>query len=140
MVDDPGRPGNWVALPENGLGALMAFAAGPGYARPRSGVVPRPVRVTLERPGRPPISWEEERTPEDDAVILESIVSYLAEAGITAAAPVTAWEILLPEGVTGADLERRTGAAMAEVPVRRGPLTQAEVDAVVHAVQDVVSP
>ncbi len=81
---------------------------------------------------------EEERGPEDDAIVQASIAEYLAEAGI-AAAPVTAWEILLPERVTGTDLELRTGAAVAQVPAPRGsPLTQGEVDAIVHAVRETV--
>ncbi|MBZ2195266.1 DUF5956 family protein [Occultella gossypii] len=138
MVDDRARPGNWVPLPENGLGALMAFAAGAGYARPAVGMVPRPIRVTLERPGSPPVYWEEERGSEDTAIIIESIAEYLAEAGI-AAAPLTAWEILLPEGVTGADLEQRTGKAMARTNAGPGgPLTHDEVDAIVRTVQEAV--
>ncbi|WP_154794642.1 hypothetical protein [Occultella kanbiaonis] len=73
-----------------------------------------------------------------ERIVHESIAEYLAEAGI-AAAPVTACEILLPEGVTGTDLELRTGAAMAKVPAPRGGLlTQGEVDAIVHAVRETV--
>lgn len=97
----------WVALPENGWGAIIAYRVGPGRTRPRE--VPQVGRVVTEvctdADGTirlPTVAM----TPEDLAVIVESVNSYLVEAGLPPA-PLTWWEVAPPDGMTGEALLKR---------------------------------
>lgn len=96
----PGRPGaNWSPLPENGWGAVIAYVAGPGRARPHDApLTERTVEVTTVVDGASK-SLTLPMTPEDVAVIAEFVDTHLEEVGIPPA-PVTWWEIDLPDGMT----------------------------------------
>lgn len=103
----------WVALPENGWGAVVAYRVGPGRARPHA--APLEDRLVTEactdadgtaRRRTVPM------TPEDVADIEESVNSYLLEVGLPPA-PFTWWEVAPPDGMTGdAFLERLERACL----------------------------
>lgn len=98
--------GAWVALPENGWGAVVAWAAGPGRARPHPIALDdrRPVRVHCENPHGTVHAWEEPFTVDDLADVEHLIADYCALAGIPTP-PFTAWDLCPPDGVTLQDLE-----------------------------------
>ena len=104
ILDAPVNPdGNWVVLPENGWGAVIAYAAGPGHARPHD--VPlseRRVTVTVHDTGR---VFDEPFRPADLADIAEMISDYLVTVGLPVS-PRTWWEVDLPPGMSEADLDR----------------------------------
>ena len=111
----------WVALPENGWGAVVAYRVGPGRARPHA--VPREDRLVTE------ICTDADGTarrravaitPEDAADIEEAVNSYLLEAGLPPA-PFTWWEVAPPDGMTGeAFVERLEGACFHRVTATSG--------------------
>jgi hypothetical protein len=105
--DDP--EGHWVALPENGRGALVAYLAGPGRARPQ-GWAPRTVEVTEDRAGTRRVRHEP-MTPGDVASIQNTIAVELADLGICAP-PNTWWEVDLPKWMSYDHLARQLNAAI----------------------------
>lgn len=135
MHADAVRVGNWQVLPDNTWGAVVAFAAGPGHARPHDGPLP-PVEVVCKRPGAAPVVTYEPQTEADLEVLRADLHADLAALGIPPA-PHTSWEVLLPpgmgvdefaerlnratrdacEGYAGLEAARReAGAALVEVP------------------------
>lgn len=94
----PEQPGgNWQVLPENGLGALIAYAAGPGYARPhRVPLDQRQVTVTVTRNGQT-TQRTEPMTPRDLESVQETLRDYFTDLGLPVP-PVAWWEIRLPAG------------------------------------------
>lgn len=103
-----GDDGAWVPLPENGWGAVVAWAAGPGRARPRRIALGdrRPVRVRCTEPDGTVREWDEPFTLDDLAELEDMIADYCALAGIPAP-PVTAWDLRLPDadGMTLQDID-----------------------------------
>lgn len=104
---------NWVELPENGWGALVAYLAGPGYARPLQ--IPfetRTVTVFEIAATGEACSREEPMTLYDIESIRESIAEFLAEVDIEAPTE-TSWQLCLPTGMSADDLAERLNAAVA---------------------------
>ncbi|NMR20253.1 DUF5956 family protein [Cellulomonas fimi] len=105
----------WQVLPENGLGAVIAYAAGPGRARPH--LVPldeRHVVVELTRDGRTSRA-SEPMTPDDLAAIETAITEYLADVGLPAP-PCAWWEIDLPGALDVDELCERLDQLAAALP------------------------
>ena len=95
VPEQPG--GNWQVLPENGLGALIAYAAGPGYARPhRVPLDQRQVTVKVTCHGRT-TRRTEPMTPRDLESVQETLHDYFTDLGLPVP-PVAWWEIRLPAG------------------------------------------
>jgi len=98
--------GNWETMPEIGLGALIAYTAGPGRARPHN--VPlntRHVAVEVTRDGQTK-RWTEPMTSDDLAVIESTVAETLLDLGIPAP-PSAWWEVDLPGTLTADQLTER---------------------------------
>jgi hypothetical protein len=96
-VAEPTTEEGWVALPENGWGAIIAAAAGERL------VGRRPVdrtdfrtRITA-RTGRRVRAWTEPRTVDDQASIDEGVDEYLALAGLPGRPAGYAWYLRRPD-------------------------------------------
>lgn len=110
----PVAAAEWVALPENGWGAIIAYRVGPGRTRPHD--VPTERRLVTEvctdadgTTRRRTVAM----TPEDFADITESVNSYLLDVGLPPA-PFTWWEVAPPDGMTGDEFLKRLEDASAE--------------------------
>ena len=92
--------GDWVKLPENGWGALVAHVAGPGSARPN--VVPLEERTVavhcMTRDGEES-RFVEPMSEDDLQGTRDAIVAYLADVGVPPP-PYFWWEVRLRKGVT----------------------------------------
>lgn len=104
----------WVALPENGWGAIVAYRVGPGRARPHD--VPLELRQVIETctdadgtTRRRTVAMSRE----DLATIAESVDSYLRDVGLPPT-PFTWWEVAPPDQMTGTEFLRRLENAGAE--------------------------
>lgn len=110
----PVASANWVALPENGWGAIIAYRVGPGRARPH-GVPPelRQVTETCTEADGTTRRRTVAMSREDFADIVESVNSYLRDVGLPPT-PFTCWEVAPPDRMTGTEFLRRLENAGAE--------------------------
>lgn len=103
----PVASANWVALPENGWGAIVAHRVGPGRARPLD--VPLKRRYVTETWTESDGSTQQRTVPmsdEDLAHIVEAINTYLLDVGLPPA-PFSWWEVAPPDGMTGEEFLSR---------------------------------
>lgn len=107
--------GNWQTMPEIGLGALIAYTAGPGRARPhRLPLNTRHVDVEETRAGQTR-RWTEPMSPADLAVIESVVAEALLDLGIPAP-PFAWWEVDLPGALTADQLTERIHELTGELP------------------------
>lgn len=108
ILRTPPVPGaEWVVLPENGWGAVIAYYVGPGLVRPHD--VPVERRRVREECVAPDGTSRRRTVPmsaADLGEIGEYVNSYLDDVGLPPA-PVSWWEVAVPEGMTGAELLKR---------------------------------
>lgn len=121
--DEASGRGQTVELTENGYGALVAWEAGPQHVRRcvQPAGPPRMVRVTVEKPGQPPVSWDEEMTAEERQSIVDDINDFLADAGIPAQPAGYQWLLDLPSG-SADDFWTQLGRHVHEVSVGPHPV------------------
>lgn len=100
-----------IPLPENGWGSLVAWTAGPRYARTQPRDESRQVLVDADGARRTEPVSAEERASDHAAV-----VDYLSKSGIPAPPADIAFLILLPGSATLADLECVVNEAIATAP------------------------
>lgn len=89
--------GETVELMETGYGALVAWEAGPRHVRrvPKRGPAAT-VQITQETAAGPPVTWEEELSPDDLASIRADLNDCLAAAGIPPQPDGYHWLLELP--------------------------------------------
>ena len=106
---------NWQALPENGLGALIAYAAGPGRVRPHHAPLSeRRVRVSITRDGQ--TDRRTEPMTSDDFAAIESVLAeYFTDMGLPIP-PRTWWDIDPPLGMSADELCDQADRCAAELP------------------------
>ncbi|WP_250444297.1 DUF5956 family protein [Actinotalea sp. C106] len=135
----PVAAAEWVALPENGWGAIIAYRVGPGRTRPHD--FPQERRLVTEvctdtdgTARRRTLAM----TPKDFADIVESVNSYLVDVGLPPA-PFTWWEVVPPDGMTGdaflkhledASAERVTATSGVEVARQYAAVLTDEIESI----------
>lgn len=110
----PVESANWVVLPENGWGAIIAYRVGPGHARPHDVRLER--RLVTETCTEADGSTRRRTVAmshEDFAYIVESVNSYLLEVGLPPT-PFSWWEVAPPDGMAGKEFLSRLENACTE--------------------------
>lgn len=103
----PVAAAEWVTLPENGWGAIIAYRVGPGRTRPHHiPVESRTVREVWTDADGTTHRHTMPMTAEDFAEIVHSVNSYLVEVGLPPS-PFTRWEVAPPDGMPGGEFMRR---------------------------------
>lgn len=106
--------GEWLRLPDNGWGALVAYLAGPHRVRAVA-IEHRDVRVVMTQ-GGVTTGWTERPTQDDIDHGYSDVVDYLARAGIGPPPTGVSWEVRLPRGTGKREFEGAINVAMMEVP------------------------
>ena len=114
-------PAGTIELPENGLGAHVAWIAGPEWVSPdRSRPHPR-VRHTV-RGDSGDVTTERDRTAEDQRWIDDDIADHLADAGIPPPPPGVRWTLRRPAAITAGDFWAHVNRSLAQrCPQAREP-------------------